>query len=62
VSSDVVLGDLVRGDLVLGDLVLGDLVRGDLVRGDLVGYAAHPQYSIDCNSIEHVSEGSRNAP
>jgi hypothetical protein len=23
---------------------------------------AHPQYSIDCSSIEHLSEGTRNAP
>jgi hypothetical protein len=23
---------------------------------------AHPQYSIDCVSIEHLSEGTRNAP
>jgi hypothetical protein len=23
---------------------------------------AHPQYSIDCSSIEHPSEGTRNAP
>jgi hypothetical protein len=22
----------------------------------------HPQYSIDCSSIEHLSEGNRNAP
>src|SRR5215469_11723837 len=22
----------------------------------------HPQYSIDCSSIEHLSEGTRNAP
>jgi hypothetical protein len=23
---------------------------------------AHPQFSIDCSSIEHLSEGTRNAP
>jgi hypothetical protein len=23
---------------------------------------AHPQYSIDCSSIERLSEGTRNAP
>jgi hypothetical protein len=23
---------------------------------------AHPQYSFDCSSIEHLSEGTRNAP
>jgi hypothetical protein len=23
---------------------------------------AHPQYSIDCSSIEHLSQGTRNAP
>jgi hypothetical protein len=23
---------------------------------------AHPQYSIDCSSIEHLSEDTRNAP
>jgi hypothetical protein len=27
----------------------------DVVRGDL---SAHPQYSIDCSSIEHLSEGN----
>jgi hypothetical protein len=23
---------------------------------------AHPEYSIDCSSIEHLSEGTMNAP
>jgi hypothetical protein len=29
--------------------------KSDVVRGDLT---PHPQYSIDCSSIEHLSEGT----
>jgi hypothetical protein len=32
----------------------GRVVSSDLVRGD-------PQNSIDCSSIEHLSEGTRDA-
>jgi hypothetical protein len=30
--------------------------------GVLCTQHVHPQYSIDCSSIEHLSEGTRNAP
>jgi hypothetical protein len=29
---------------------------------DLKTQHAHPQYSIDCSSTEHLSEGTRKAP
>ena len=35
------------------------VVCSDVVRSS---QHAHPQYSIDCSSIEHLSEGTRNAP
>jgi hypothetical protein len=35
-------------------------VRGDL-RLDQTQHA-YPQYSIDCSSVEHLSEDTRNAP
>jgi hypothetical protein len=43
----------------------GRVVSSDVVRGYLRSPCTqhtHPQYSIDCSSIEHLSEGTRNAP
>jgi hypothetical protein len=33
-----------------------------VVSSDVVRAHAHSQNSIDCSSIEHLSEGTRNAP
>jgi hypothetical protein len=44
------------------------MFRGRVVSCDVVHAPLHwtqhihPQYSIDCTSIEHLSEGTRNAP
>jgi hypothetical protein len=38
------------------------VVSSNVVCGDLRSQHAHPQYPIDCFSIEHLSEGTRNAP
>jgi hypothetical protein len=36
----------------------GRVVSSDVVHGDLDAY---PKYSIDCSSIEHLSESTRTA-
>jgi hypothetical protein len=40
----------------------GRVVSCDVVRGDLDTEHTHPQYSIDCSSIEHLSEGTKKLP
>jgi hypothetical protein len=37
----------------------GRVVSSEVVRAPR---HAHPQYSIDCSSVEHLPEGTRNSP